>query len=121
MAVTIGVFTPLRLVISEVVRSHYLTAITKTYSLVTGYVPGGSYLQLNQGVLGPTARWSPPTARDHDGVPAAVTPPPPARAHGSQESERRGVLPMAHGYHGFVTYQPASRYWAFQGIETGIL
>ena len=27
---------------------------------------------------------------------------------------------MAHGYRGFVTYQPASRYWAFQGIETGI-
>jgi hypothetical protein len=21
---------------------------------------------------------------------------------------------------GFITYQPASRYWAFQGIETGI-
>ena len=23
-------------------------------------------------------------------------------------------------FHGFVTYQPASRYWTFQGIETGI-
>jgi hypothetical protein len=27
---------------------------------------------------------------------------------------------QAHGIRGFVTYQPASRYWAFQGIETGI-
>ena len=27
---------------------------------------------------------------------------------------------MAHGYRGYVTYQPASRFWAFQGIETGI-
>jgi len=26
----------------------------------------------------------------------------------------------AHGYRGFITYQPASRYWPFQGIETGI-
>ena len=26
----------------------------------------------------------------------------------------------AHGYREFITYQPASRYWAFQGIETGI-
>jgi hypothetical protein len=26
----------------------------------------------------------------------------------------------AHGYRGFISYQPASRYWAFQGIETGI-
>jgi hypothetical protein len=26
----------------------------------------------------------------------------------------------AHGDQGYLTYQPASRYWAFQGIETGI-
>jgi hypothetical protein len=26
----------------------------------------------------------------------------------------------AHGYQGYVTYQPASRFWTFQGIETGI-
>ena len=26
----------------------------------------------------------------------------------------------AHGYRGYVTYQPASRFWAFQCIETGI-
>ena len=24
------------------------------------------------------------------------------------------------GYHVLISYQPASRYWAFQGIETGI-
>jgi hypothetical protein len=26
----------------------------------------------------------------------------------------------AHGYRGYLVYQPASRFWAFQGIETGI-
>jgi hypothetical protein len=26
----------------------------------------------------------------------------------------------AHGWRGFATYQPASRYWPFQGIEAGI-
>jgi hypothetical protein len=26
----------------------------------------------------------------------------------------------AHGYRASITYQPASRYWAFQSIETGI-
>jgi hypothetical protein len=26
----------------------------------------------------------------------------------------------SHGYHQLLTYQPASRFWAFQGIETGI-
>lgn len=26
----------------------------------------------------------------------------------------------SHGYHTLVTYQPASRFWAFQGIEASI-
>ena len=26
----------------------------------------------------------------------------------------------AHGYLGYLIYQPASRFWAFQGIEAGI-
>jgi hypothetical protein len=25
-----------------------------------------------------------------------------------------------HGFHDILTYQPANRYWTFQGIETGI-
>jgi hypothetical protein len=31
-----------------------------------------------------------------------------------------GSCLAAHGYRGFISYQPASRYWTFQGIETGI-
>ena len=27
---------------------------------------------------------------------------------------------QAHGWRGFATYQPASHYWPFQGIETAI-
>jgi hypothetical protein len=27
---------------------------------------------------------------------------------------------QARGWRGFATYQPADRYWPFQGIETGI-
>jgi hypothetical protein len=27
---------------------------------------------------------------------------------------------VAHGYREYLAYQPASRFWAFQGIETGI-
>ena len=26
----------------------------------------------------------------------------------------------SHGYRGYLTYQPASRFWAFQGIATTI-
>ena len=33
-----------------------------------------------------------------------------------------GIISCAinHGYRGFITYQSGHRYWAFQGIETGI-
>jgi hypothetical protein len=27
---------------------------------------------------------------------------------------------QAHGWRGYATYQPAYRFWPFQGIETGI-
>jgi hypothetical protein len=35
-------------------------------------------------------------------------------------AEAIGSCLRAHGYHAFAAYQPASRYWLFQGIETGI-
>jgi hypothetical protein len=44
----------------------------------------------------------------------------------SQETKDGGSLGgvfscmQAHGWRGFATYQPASRYWPFQGTETGI-
>ena len=53
LAVTLAVFTAVRVGITEVVRPHYMTAVTSTYSLLTGYTPRGSYLPLNQDVLGP--------------------------------------------------------------------
>jgi hypothetical protein len=48
-------------------------------------------------------------------VSASVVPP---SCHGAD----RAVLScmQSAGYRQFVTYQPAGRYWAFQGIETGI-
>ena len=55
-----------------------------------------------------------------DGVPLASMP------RACQELAFQGprkFIPCltAHGYRGvFLSYQPASRYWAFQGIETGI-
>lgn len=77
IAVTLAVFIALRFVITELIRPHYMTAITTTYDISRPVTPAGSYWQLAQGIT-------------------------------------------AHGSRGFITYQPASRYWAFQGIETGI-
>jgi hypothetical protein len=78
--------------------------------------PGGAALA--PGVAGPI-----PVAGGN--VPANLVP------AGCQAIEHRGgnagatynaVLSClnTHGFRQFVTYQPAGRYWAFQGIETGI-
>ena len=36
------------------------------------------------------------------------------------EFQQHRVFLAAHGYRGYLTYQPANRFWAFQGIETAI-
>ncbi len=122
MAVTLGVFIAVRVVISEVVRPHYMTAITKTYSLVTGYVPRGSYLQLNRGVLGPNGQMISSNTNGIviDGVPASAAPAACQSVMARGNPNGAASCLVTRGYHGFITYQPASRYWTFQGIETGI-
>jgi ABC-type transport system involved in multi-copper enzyme maturation permease subunit len=123
MAVTLAVFIAVRVVIAQVLRPHYMTAVTKIYSLGTGFVPRGSYLQLSQGVLGPHGQVISGNINTNavvvDGVPANYAPAAcqPLIIRGNRDA---ASCLVAHGYHGFVTYQPASRYWAFQGIETGI-
>jgi hypothetical protein len=122
MAVTLAVFIAVRVVIAQVVRPHYMTAVTKIYSLVTGYIPRGSYLQLSQGVLGPNGQVISPNSNGVviGGVPASVAPAACRSVMGRGNPNGAMSCLMAHGYRGFVTYQPASRYWTFQGIETGI-
>ena len=121
MAVTLAGFLAVRVVIALWLRPHYLSAVTATYNLFRGYTPRGSYWQLAQGVRAPngqllpqpnglaalrrTAGFLPPRLRGADPGRFAVTP------------SCRAALA---GFRGFVTYQPASRYWAFQGIETAI-
>jgi hypothetical protein len=123
LAVTLAVFIAVRVVIAQVVRAHYMTAVTTTYSLLTGFTPRGSILQLNQGVLGPKGLVISGNISTNaiviDGVPATDAPAAcqPLMARGNPGA---ASCLVAHGYRGFVTYQPGSRYWPFQGIETGI-
>ena len=37
-----------------------------------------------------------------------------------QQAQNVAACMAAHGYRAYLTYQPANRFWAFQGIETGI-
>jgi hypothetical protein len=120
LAVTLAGFFVARTVVTLWLRPHYMSAVTVTYKLFSGYTPAGSYWQLAQGILNPAGQLVPaPNGAEFDGVPVGYLPFACAAAG-------RGVPPTAScrqalaAFHGFITYQPASRYWAFQGIETGI-
>ncbi len=125
MAITLGVFTFLRLVIGQDLRSHYMTAVTIINTF--GHhmrTPAGSYWQISQGLVGPGGQLlSAPTLRSGlavNGVPIGEMPSA-CQAFAFQAPPKLFSCLASHGYRGFFTsYQPASRYWAFQGIETGI-
>jgi ABC-type transport system involved in multi-copper enzyme maturation permease subunit len=124
LAITIGVFTFLRLVIGQDLRSHYLTAVTTIYPF--GHqlkLPAGSYWQISQGLIGRGGQLLSTRTLGSgaaiNGVPVSEIPAA-CRALAFQAPLKMGSCLTARGYREFMTYQPASRYWAFQGIETGI-
>jgi hypothetical protein len=128
MAITIGVFTFLRLVIGQDFRSHYITAITKTFTFLhRPPLPTGSYWLVSGGVIGPGAQ-IPSSSLTGNGPHiniggVSINPsnlPSACRTLVFQGPQQLFSCLTARGYHAFITYQPASRYWAFQGIETGI-
>jgi hypothetical protein len=118
LAVTLAGFVGLRALIALWLRLHYLTPVTVYYKLTAPFTPAGSYLGISQGIVG--ANGKPPVVvpggYGFDGVPI------PAACQKFMTGPNPNPLPCltAHGYQGYVTYQPASRFWAFQGIETGI-
>jgi ABC-type transport system involved in multi-copper enzyme maturation permease subunit len=130
LAITVGVFAALRIVIAAYVRPHYMTALTILYKF--GDLrprPTGSYWVISRGLAGPgghvlggPAHGGPGVARQAiaiNGVPISNMPSA-CRALVFQSPLKTMSCLTAHGYRASITYQPASRYWAFQGIETGI-
>ncbi len=130
MAITIGVFTFLRLAVGQDLRSHYMTALTRTSSFLhpshhLGLLPTGSYWLVSQGLVGPGGKMLSASAQSGSGVHVNGVPissvPAACQALAFQGPHSFFPCLAAHGYRGsFITYQPASRYWAFEGIETGI-
>ncbi len=126
LAITIGVFAFLRLVIGQDLRSHYLTAVTRTFSFLHPPVlPTGSYWLVSSGVVGPAGqvanspRGGPGISFGGVSVPIANMPST-CRALVFQSPLKFGSCLAGHGYRALISYQPAGRYWTFQGIETGI-
>jgi hypothetical protein len=109
LAATLGAFVAARVAVGVYLRPHLITPLTSSAPLASGGAPAGSWV-LSSGLIGPQGQ-----DLGHgialSQIPAACQP--------GGVGEKSIVLPclVAHGFHQAVTYQPASRFWAFQGIE----
>jgi hypothetical protein len=113
MAVTLAGFAGVRVVIAQVLRGHYMTPVTVYYKLTGSYAPKGSYLSVSQGIVGPNG--APPAGLSSYGFNGVPVP-----AVCGKVIRNPAPCMAAHGFRWRLTYQPASRFWPFQGIETGI-
>jgi len=100
-----------------------MSAVTVFYKATSSFTPAGSFWQLSSGIIGPDGQPINSSFSNEaviDGIPASYLPAscnPPAR--GSFTPPPSCTQALGH-FREFLTYQPADRYWAFQGIETGI-
>ena len=125
IAVALGGFIALRLVIADFVRQHYMTAVTTYYNVTGSFTPPGSAWVFSQGAVSKTGQVVPAGWGELEpALPASCQKLLPGNGgpvpkSGSPLSAVFSCM-QAHGWRGFATYQPSSRYWPFQGIETGI-
>jgi hypothetical protein len=122
IAVTLAGFIAVRTVIALLLRPHYMSPVTMYYKVTSGFTPPGSFWKIASGAVGPNGLAIDQNTNGNvvNGVPANYLP-------ASCVQQIRGAFTpppsctraLAH-FHGFLTYQPADRYWTFQGIETGI-
>lgn len=112
MIVTLAGFIAVRATIALWVRQHYMPAVTVYYKVTSGFTPPGAFWRLASGVVGPNGQLINQNTNGPviNGIPATYLPagcPPDCRQA------------LTH-FRAFLTYQPADRCWAFQGIESGI-
>jgi hypothetical protein len=123
IAVALGGFIALRLVISDFARQHYMAAITTYYKVAGSFTPPGQAWVLSQGAVSRAGVVVPKGWGSlYPALPASCQKLLPLTPTGKSNPSPNTVFScmQAHGWRGFATYQPASRYWPFQGIETGI-
>ena len=117
LGVTLAGFTALLVVLQTLARPHYLPPVTTTLPLAGASIPGSSWI-LTGTIINPakaavgyigngSGNWA------INGMPANCN----AVAH--NQASAWSCL-SEHGYRAALTYQPGTRYWAFQGIESGI-
>ena len=113
LAATLAVFVALRAVIGVYLRPHLMAPITKLFPPVgPASTPAGAWVLSTSFVNG----------RGQDlgsGFPVNELPAD-CRAVLLKGKGVNGRCLASHGFHQLVTYQPDSRFWAFQGMEAGI-
>ena len=122
MAVTLGGFIAARVAVTLWLRPHYVSAVTAVRSLPAQINLTGSYWLISQGTRNPAGQLVASPQNQPAAYGVAVTSLPRACAGlakptGGLTAACRASLT---GFRSFITYQPASRFWPFQGIETGV-
>jgi hypothetical protein len=110
IATTFAIFIAARVAVVYL-RPHYMPPIARLFSFVQGpdAAPAGSWVVRSNAIIGPNGQnYGSISFPSSDQVPAACRASMSASCLGS------------HGFRTMITYQPASRFWAFQGIEAGI-
>ena len=120
MAITLAVFTAVQLIMPNVVRPHLLTPVTATapvtVSLATAIV--GHNGQLTMPVTGLPGAWVFSNQTITPSGRVFTMPDVPACNSGTQQ-QCDAWLATQH-LQRQISYQPASRFWAFQGYETAL-
>jgi hypothetical protein len=132
IAIVIGGFIGMRLWVSQDLRMHFMSPVTTFYGVAANFNPPAGSLNVGGGLLNKAGQVVTGSFGNVmiDGVPSTSLPAAcqrliPAGAGGPAGPSDAtlnavyGCLDKA-GYRQFLTYQPISRYWAFQGIESGI-
>jgi hypothetical protein len=122
IAVTLAGFIAVRALIALLLRPHYLSAVTVYYKVTSGFTPPGSSWQLASGILGPNGQAIDQNTNGNAvfGIPATYLPASCNQVSRGAFTPPPSCVQAVSHFRGFLTYQPADRYWTFQGIETGI-
>jgi hypothetical protein len=124
MVVTLAGFIGVRVLVTLWLRPHYISAVTVVSKVTSGSTPPGAFWQIASGVLGPNGQLvpQPNNVPYFDGIPQTSLPAscaPLFNGPGNPSPTGSCAQALSH-YTSYLTYQPADRFWAFQGIETGI-
>ena len=112
IATTLGSFVAIRVLIALYLRPHYMAAKTVSVSMQSAKTggPPGAWV-ISSGLFGPNGR-------DYGNNFSFADIPAPCR-DAFLKGRNLSCL-SAHGLHEVITFQPAARFWTFQGIEAGL-